>query len=174
MLQNDEWKVVQDNFELTQTGELSLNGFLQLHLMEAEDNCGKSHFNKSCFQENILSSQRVLWHTRMAHIVFNRTVLLGDSAELWVTLNAMGYDYNLVQDEAALFKVSVQGELKEFAPSLYVSGLRSGGPILDKATIKCIMEGARQPKVIEAAKDILIFREVAVFSYKINMCTTIF
>ena len=31
--------------------------------------------------------------------------LTGDSAELWVTLNAMGYDYNLVQDEAALFKV---------------------------------------------------------------------
>ena len=161
MLQNDEWKVVQDNFELTKTGELSLNGFLQLHLMEAEDNCGKSHFNKSCFQENILSSQRVL-----CIIVFNRAVLLGDSAELWVTLNAMGYDYNLVQDEAALFRVSVQGELKEFAPSLYVSGLRSGGPILDKATIKCIMEGARQPKVIEAAKDILIFREVAVFSYR--------
>ena len=51
MLQNDEWKVVQDNFELTKTGELSLNGFLQLHLMEAEDNCGKSHFNKSCFQD---------------------------------------------------------------------------------------------------------------------------
>ena len=51
MLQNDEWKVVQDNFELTKTGELSLNGFLQLHLMEAEDNCGKSHFNKSSFQE---------------------------------------------------------------------------------------------------------------------------
>ena len=25
---------------------------------------------------------------------------------MWVTLNAMGYDYNLVQDEAALFKVS--------------------------------------------------------------------
>ena len=51
MLQNDEWKVVQDNFELTQTGELSLNGFLQLHLMEAEDNCGKPHFHKSSFQE---------------------------------------------------------------------------------------------------------------------------
>ena len=85
-----------------------------------------------------------------------------------MTLNAMGYDYNLVQDEAALSKVSVQGEIQEFAPSLYVSGLRSGGPILDKATIKCIMEGARQPKVIEAAKDVLIFREVALFSYKIN------
>ena len=131
-------------------------------------------FTKVLFKKNILSSQSVPRHTRLALIVFHRTTLLGDSAELWVTLNAMGYDYNLVQDEAALFKVSVQGEIKEFAPSLYVSGLRSGGPILDKATIKCIMEGARQPKVIEAAKDILIFREVAVFSYKINMCTIIF
>ena len=128
---------------------------------------------KDLFKKNTSNSQSVLQNTRMTLIVFHCTTLLGDSAELWVTLNAMGYDYNLVQDEAALFKVSVQGELKEFAPSLYVSGLRSGGPILDKATIKCIMEGAKQPKVIEAAKDILIFREVALFSYKINMCKTI-
>ena len=41
IFQNDEWKVVQENFELTNQEELSLNGFLQLHLMEAEDNCGK-------------------------------------------------------------------------------------------------------------------------------------
>ena len=128
---------------------------------------------KVVFKKNILSSQSALRNDRIAVIEFHCTTLLGDSAELWVTLNAMGYDYNLVQDEAALFKVSVQGELKEFAPSLYVSGLRSGGPILDKATIKCIMEGAKQPKVIEAAKDILIFREVALFSYKIYMCKTI-
>ena len=60
-----------------------------------------------------------------------------------------------------LFKVSVQGELTEHPPVLYVSGLRSGGPILDKATIKCIMEGAQHPKMIESAKDILIFREVS-------------
>ena len=33
--------MVQENFELTDQGELGLNGFLQLHLMEAEDNCGK-------------------------------------------------------------------------------------------------------------------------------------
>ena len=67
-VQNEEWKVVQDNFDLTLKGELTLAGFLRLHQMEAEDNCG-------------------------------------DSAELWVTLNAMGYNYNLYQDEAALFKV---------------------------------------------------------------------
>ena len=69
-VQNEEWKVVQDNFDLTLKGELTLAGFLRLHQMEAEDNCG-------------------------------------DSAELWVTLNAMGYNYNLYQDEAALFKVRV-------------------------------------------------------------------
>ena len=67
-VQNDEWKVVEENFELV-NGELSLPGFLKLHQMEADDN-------------------------------------RGDSAELWVTLNAMGYNYNLVQDEAALFLVS--------------------------------------------------------------------
>ena len=59
-------------------------------------------------------------------------------------------------------KVSVQGELKENPPTLYVSGLRSGGPILDKATIRCIMEGSHQPIIVETAKDILIFREVKI------------
>ena len=41
-------------------------------------------------------------------------IFTGDSAELWVTLNAMGYDYNLVQDEAALFKV-----LFDFQPVIH-------------------------------------------------------
>ena len=66
-VQDEEWKVVQDNFELA-NGELTLAGFLRLHQMEAEDNSG-------------------------------------DSAELWVTLNAMGYNYNLQQDEAAMFSL---------------------------------------------------------------------
>jgi hypothetical protein len=30
---------------------------------------------------------------------------LGDSAELWVTLNAMGFNHALEQDEIALFEV---------------------------------------------------------------------
>jgi hypothetical protein len=30
---------------------------------------------------------------------------LGDSAELWVTLNAMGYNHALIQDEVAMFEV---------------------------------------------------------------------
>merc|ERR1711994_343325 len=104
-------------------GELSLNGFLQLHLMEAEDNCG-------------------------------------DSAELWVTLNAMGYNYNLQQDEAALFQVSVKCEFEKLDPAFYVSGLRSGGSILDKATIRCIMEGSSEPKTVDGHKEVIVFREV--------------
>ena len=44
--------------------------------------------------------------------------------------------------------------------TLSVSGLKSGGPLLDKATIRCIMDGAKQPKVIEAGKEILLYREV--------------
>jgi len=121
-VQDEEWRVVQDNFDLINGDELTLKGFLRLHQMEAEDNSG-------------------------------------DSAELWVTLNAMGYNYNLQQDEAALFQVTVRGEHANQEPVFYVSGLRSGGSILDKATIRCIMEGANQPQIVSGSKDILIFRE---------------
>lgn len=65
--QDDEWKVLEENFSLTDH-ELTLDGFLQLHQMEAEDNGG-------------------------------------DCAELWVTLNSMGYNHELTQDEASLFTV---------------------------------------------------------------------
>ena len=43
---------------------------------------------------------------------------------------------------------------------LAVSGLKSGGPILDKATIRCIMERTKLPKMIDAGKEILLYREV--------------
>ncbi len=39
-LQDDEWKVVKDNFSM-ENGELTLEGFLQLHQMEADDNGGE-------------------------------------------------------------------------------------------------------------------------------------
>ena len=38
-VQDDEWKVVEENFAM-KSGELTLEGFLQLHQMEAEDNGG--------------------------------------------------------------------------------------------------------------------------------------
>jgi hypothetical protein len=46
--------------------------------------------------------------------------------------------------------------------TLAVSGLKSGGPLLDKATIRCIMDGAKQPKILEAGKEILLYREVKI------------
>ena len=48
-VQDDEWEVVKDNFAL-ENGELSLEGFLQLHQMEAEDNGGESALGKNPFQ----------------------------------------------------------------------------------------------------------------------------
>ncbi len=37
---------------------------------------------------------------------FVNVIFPGDSAELWVTLNAMGYNHTLVQDEVAMFEVT--------------------------------------------------------------------
>ena len=54
----------------------------------------------------------------------------------------------------------MRGEIANGEPSFYVSGLRSGGSILDKATIRCIMEGASEPQTVEGTKEVLVFREV--------------
>ena len=111
---------MEENFSL-KDGELTLEGFMQLHQMEAEDNGG-------------------------------------DSAELWITLNAMGYNVSLAQDEAAIFDIQVKSELEK--PKLEVSGLKSGGTLLDKATIKCIMDESKRSKNIDKTNDVLLFREV--------------
>ena len=37
---DEEWNVVEQNFPLTSNNELTLDGFLTLHQMEAEDNQG--------------------------------------------------------------------------------------------------------------------------------------
>jgi hypothetical protein len=58
------------------------------------------------------------------------------------------------------FKVSVYSEPGVDPAGLAVSGLKSGGPLLDKATIRCIMDRTKQPKLIEAGKEILLYREV--------------
>ena len=112
---------MEENFSL-KNGELTLEGFLQLHQMEAEDNGG-------------------------------------DSAELWITLNAMGYNARLQQDEASTFEVLLRSE-KDPCPKLEVSGLKSGGSLLDKATIKCIMDQSKKTKSIEKTNDVFLFREV--------------
>ena len=53
-------------------------------------------------------------------------------------------------------------EFEKLDPAFYVSGLRSGGSILDKATIRCIMEGSSEPKTVDGHKEVIVFREVKI------------
>lgn len=106
-VQDDEWAVVQANFDV-EAGELTLAGFLALHQLEAEDNGG-------------------------------------DSEDLWVSLDAMGYNHAGRQDQAAPFSLSVFSQVCQ--PGLQVSGLKSGGLLLDKAVVRSIMENAEPVKI---------------------------
>ena len=87
----------------------------------------------------------------------------GDSAELWITLNAMGYNVALHQDECALFEVSVQSEEKGDGGGMAVEvcGLKSGGSVLDKACNKCVMDGSKRTKrQLDRNEEIFVYREV--------------
>ena len=95
---DEEWRVVEDNFPL-KDGELTLDGFLTLHQMEAEDNAG-------------------------------------DPRELRVTVQAMGYNRALVQDESATFSLSVA--TVEAGAELAVCGLKSGGLLLEKTVTRLV------------------------------------
>lgn len=106
-VQDDEWAVVQSNFDVD-NDELTLDGFLALHQLEAEDNGG-------------------------------------DSEDLWVSLEAMGYNRLGRQDQAAPFTISVHSHVCQ--PTLQVSGLKSGGLLLDKAVVRSIMENSEPVKI---------------------------
>ena len=89
----------------------------------------------------------------------------GDSAELWITLNACGYNVALRQDECALFEVTLRSERGEEGearlPAMEVSGLKSGGSVLDKACNKCVMDGSRRTRRhLDKNEEICVFREV--------------
>ena len=58
-------------------------------------------------------------------------------------------------------------EFEKLDPAFYVSGLRSGGSILDKATIRCIMEGSSEPKTVDGHKEVIVFREVVTKYYSL-------
>ncbi|XP_076047237.1 EF-hand calcium-binding domain-containing protein 7-like [Oratosquilla oratoria] len=106
-VQDDEWAVVQDNFEVDE-GELTLKGFMSLHRMEAEDNGG-------------------------------------DSEDLWLSLETMGYNRMLQQDQAAPFSLSIYSPVCQ--PVLIVSGLKNGGLLLDKAVVRSVMENSKPVKI---------------------------
>ena len=88
----------------------------------------------------------------------------GDSAELWITLNAMGYNVALRQDECALFEVSVQSEEKgdnDGGMTVEVCGLKSGGSVLDKACNKFVVDGSKRTKRhLDRNEEIFVYREV--------------
>ena len=98
----------------------------------------------------------------------------GDSAELWITLNAMGYNVALHQDECSLFEVSVQSETSDSPPLIEVCGLKSGGSVLDRASNKCVMDGSKRTKRhLDRNEEIFVYREVNrgqikwIFGYKL-------
>ena len=87
----------------------------------------------------------------------------GDSAELWITLNACGYNVALRQDECALFEVTLRSERgeEEARAAMEVSGLKSGGSVLDKACNKCVMDGSKRTRRhLDKNEEICVFREV--------------
>lgn len=65
----------------------------------------------------------------------------GESVELWMALWTMGYNHTLKPDESFNFKLEISSLIN---PMVKVFGLRSGGMLLEKATISWIMEGAEK------------------------------
>jgi len=117
---DDEWGVVVENFPL-KDGELTLDGFLTLHQMEAEDNNG-------------------------------------DDAELRVTLQTMGYNSQLVQDESCSFHVTVSSTQQS---SLMVSALKSPGLLLEKTVTRCGIMSDSSPTKVKGVNNILVYKEVS-------------
>lgn len=56
-------------------------------------------------------------------------------------------------------QISVKGE-KESQLDLDISGLKSGGSLLDKATIKCIMQKSEKARRVDATREVFVYREV--------------
>ena len=74
----------------------------------------------------------------------------------------MGFNVQLVQDEAAVFELVLLSDHEaNEANGLAVSGLKSGGAILDKALIKTVMEGgAKKPRKL--SEEVTVYREVGI------------
>jgi len=117
---DEEWAVVEENFPL-KNGELTLDGFLTLHQMEAEDNDG-------------------------------------DPSELKVTVQAMGYNKSLTQDESASFIISLASQDPD--SGLTLCGLKSGGLLLEKTVTRSAIEADRQPTRVRGASNVLVYKEV--------------
>uniref|UniRef100_A0A2P2HX68 EF-hand calcium-binding domain-containing protein 7-like n=1 Tax=Hirondellea gigas TaxID=1518452 RepID=A0A2P2HX68_9CRUS len=119
-VQDDEWAVVQSNFTV-HNNELTPEGFLDLHQLEAEDSGGAED-------------------------------------DLWLSLQAMGYNHSGQSVGCAGYSVSALSQVCN--PSLQVCGLRSGGLLLDKAIVRHTMESS-QPVRIKNMLDLIKYQHVS-------------
>ncbi|XP_028300317.1 EF-hand calcium-binding domain-containing protein 7 [Gouania willdenowi] len=94
----DAWAVCKENFDMRKN-QLTRQGFMELHLMEATEKDG-------------------------------------DPADLWVTLEAMGYNRMLELDKACPFQINVYCE--DTQVSIQPLSLDSGPKLLNKAVQKSI------------------------------------
>ena len=80
----------------------------------------------------------------------------GDPGELWVTLSSMGYNNQLEQDGSASYTLVVSSS----SPArLVVSGVKSGGLILEKTMIRSTMDGCKDPVKVPGSSNIWIYQQ---------------
>ncbi|KAL7631376.1 UNVERIFIED_CONTAM: hypothetical protein RMT77_010041 [Armadillidium vulgare] len=65
----------------------------------------------------------------------------GDVEDIWLSLETVGYNRFGHQDKCSPFSVSIYSQVCK--PVLLVSGLKSGGLLLDKAVIRSVMEESK-------------------------------
>ena len=120
---DEEWNVVEQNFPL-RNNELTLDGFLTLHQMEAEDNEGDPR------------------ELRVTVQVYNFIFLHTSSNIVHIHIvQAMGYNRALVQDESVSFVLTFSSS--EPGAAVSVCGLKSGGLLLEKTVTRCAIEADR-------------------------------
>ncbi len=80
----------------------------------------------------------------------------GESEDLWMALQSMGYNHGMIKDEAVEFKLEM---ITTQDPNLKVFGLRSGGSLLEKAVIASIIDNADK-NYIGTNQEIILFLKV--------------
>ncbi|KAL1022786.1 hypothetical protein UPYG_G00032320 [Umbra pygmaea] len=112
----DAWAVCKENFD-TRKNQLSLQGFMELNLMEASDR-------------------------------------EGDPTDLWVTLEAMGYNHNLEMVEACPFLIDVYSN--EAQCTLQPVSLDAGQRMLNTALQRSITARS-EVKTLRGLENVLVY-----------------
>lgn len=113
---SEAWAMCRENFD-TKKNQLTRQGFMELNLMEANDQ-------------------------------------KGDPADLWVTLESMGYNRALEMQEVCPFIVDIYAE--DCKLKLTPIGLESTGSLLDSVICKTVMKKG-EPKAIKGYNPLVIY-----------------